>query len=116
LESFGIETAKDVYILYIRKVPGIGTVLSQRLFDWRDKLASSFRPQQGLPESEKSRISIRYGPVLLPLGQAIQAAINDLEAIAASHRAREAERVKEIAAAVQDLAIAEAYVRAMKVL
>ncbi len=115
LESFGIETAKDVEMLNNRKVPGIGPVLSKRLFDWRDKLASSFRPQQGLPESEKSRIAVRYAPVLRPLVQAIQAAISDLEKIEASHRAREADLVKRIAASVQDLAVAEAYVRAMKV-
>lgn len=115
LESFGIETAKDVAMLNYQKVPGIGQVLSKRLFDWRDKLESSFRPQQGLPESERRRIAARYAPVLLPLGQALQSAINDLEAIAAAHRATEAERIKAIAAAVQDLAIAEAYVRAMNV-
>jgi hypothetical protein len=115
LESFGIETAKDIVILNNQKVPGIGPVLSKRLFDWRDKLASSFRARQGLPESEKSRIAMRYAPVLRPLSQAIQTAINDLEAIAASHRAREAEQVKAIAEAVQDLAVAEAYVLAMKV-
>ncbi len=33
----------------------------------------------------------------------------------ASHRSHEAERLKAIAAVVQDLAVAEAYVRAMKV-
>ena len=115
LESFGIETAKDVAILHYQKVPGIGPVLSKRLFDWCDKLALSFRPQQGLPESEKRRLAARYAPVLLPLGQAIQAAINDLEAIAASHSACEAEGVKGIAAAVQNLTVAEAYVRAMNV-
>ena len=46
LESFGIETAKDVPLLHNQKVPGIGPVLSNRLFDWRDGLMSSFRPQQ----------------------------------------------------------------------
>lgn len=115
LESFGIETAKDVAVLERQKVPGIGPVLSKRLFDWRDKLALSFRPKQGLPESEKSRVATRYAPVLLPLGQAIQTAINNMEAVAAAHRAREAERCEAIARAVQDLALAEAYVRVMKV-
>jgi DNA-binding helix-hairpin-helix protein with protein kinase domain len=114
LESFGIETAKDVSMLNNQKVPGIGPVLSKRLFDWRDKLAGSFRPQQGLPESERRRVASRYAPVLLPLGQALQSAISDLETIAQSHRAGEAERNKAIAAAVQAKAVAEAYVRAME--
>ncbi|WP_437187811.1 hypothetical protein SH668x_001222 [Planctomicrobium sp. SH668] len=116
LESFGIETAKDVSMLNYQKVPGIGPVLSRRLFDWRDRLASSFRSQQGLPESERRRVASRYAPVLLPLGEALQSAINDLEGIAASHLASEAQRIKAIAAAVQELAVAETYVRAMNVM
>ena len=115
LESFGIETAKDVAMLDKQKVPGIGPVLSKRLLDWRHKLASSFRPQQGLPESERRRVATRYAPVLLPLIQALQFAIDDLETIAASHSARESEQFKAISAAVQDLAVAEAYVRTMSV-
>jgi hypothetical protein len=49
------------------------------------------------------------------LGQSIEGATNDLGTIAMSHRSREAEMIKAIAAAVQNLAIAEAHVRAMKV-
>ena len=115
LESFGIETANDVHMLNNQKVPGIGPVLSARLFEWRDKLASSFVPMQGLPESEKNRVASRYAPVLLPLGQSIQGAINELETIATSHHAREAELVKAIGAAIQNVAIAEVHLRAMKV-
>ena len=115
LESFGIETAKDVPLLNNQKVPGIGPVLSQRLFDWRNGLSASFRPQNTLPDSEKNRIASRYAPVMLPLGQSIEGAINDLGTIAISHRSREAEIIKAIAGAVQNLAIAEAHVRAMKV-
>jgi hypothetical protein len=63
LESFGIETAKDVDILNHEKVPGIGPVLSKRLFDWRDKLTASFKPQQTLPVSVKNGIASRYAPV-----------------------------------------------------
>jgi DNA-binding helix-hairpin-helix protein with protein kinase domain len=116
LESFGIETAKDVSMLSNQKVPGIGPVLSGRLFAWRDSLASSFVPKQALPESEKNRIASRYAPVLRPLGQSIQEAIQDLEAIVRSHRAREGDLLKAIGAAVQDAAIAEAHVSAMKYL
>ena len=115
LESFGIETAKDVPMLNNQKVPGIGPVLSKRLLDWSQGLASSFRPQQSLPESERNRIASRYAPVMLPLGQSIQGAINELETIAMSHRAREMELVKVISATVQTLATAEAYVKSMRV-
>jgi len=115
LESFGIETAYDVYKLQNQKVPGIGPVLSARLFEWRDKLASSFVPKQTLPESEKNRIASRYAPVLLPLGQSIQGAIDELDVIAGSHRAREADQVRAIGAAVQNMAFAEAHVRVMRV-
>jgi hypothetical protein len=116
LESFGIETAKDVPLLNNQKVPGIGPVLSKRLFDWRDSLTASFRPQQTLPDSEKNRIASRYAPVMLPLAQSIQGAINDLDTIATSHRTREAEMVRAIATAVQNLATAEAHVKAMNVI
>ena len=86
LESFGIESAKDVEMLKTQKVPGIGPVLSGRLFEWRERIERSFIPKQALPESERSRIASRFAPELLPLGQAIQTAIRDLEGITASHR------------------------------
>jgi DNA-binding helix-hairpin-helix protein with protein kinase domain len=116
LESFGIQTAKDIVILNNLKVPGIGLILSTRLFDWRHKLAKSFHGKTGLPDSEKNRIEMRFMPVLRPLSQVIQTAINDLDAISASHRAREAEHFKAIAEAVQDLAVAEAYIVSMNVM
>ena len=64
---------------------------------------------------QKSRIIPGMGAIAPPLGQSIQGAINDMETIAMSHRTHEAEMIKAIAAAVQNLAIAEAHVRAMKV-
>ena len=114
LESFGIETAKDVPLLSNQKVPGIGPVLSKRLFDWRNSLMASFQPQKTLPDSEKNRIASRYAPIMLPLGQSILEAMKDLDRIALSHRNSESEMIKAIASAVQNLAIAEAYVKAMK--
>lgn len=114
LESFGIETAKDVSMLSGCKVPGIGPVLTQRLFDWRDRLAKSFKPKPGLQDSARNRIANRYAPALAPLATALQTAIHDLETLAKSHHSQEADRVREIAAVVQELAVAEAHVRAMK--
>ncbi len=116
LESFGIESAKDVEMLKTQKVPGIGPVLSGRLFEWRERIERSFIPKQALPESERSRIASRFAPELLPLGQAIQTAIRDLEGITASHRAREREVVKTIEAAVQNAAVAEAHLGALNIL
>ena len=113
LESFGIESAKDVEMLKTRKVPGIGRILEHRLFDWKEGVERTFVPKQGLPESERSRIASRYAPMFLPLGQDIKAAIRDLEIIAASHRARERELVARIEAAVQNAAIAEAHLDAL---
>lgn len=114
LESFGIETAKDVSILRRQKVPGIGPTLSQRLFDWRDNLTRRFRSKQGLPESERQRIASRFAPALLPLTEVLQATLKELETIQESHRAAEATRLAAIAQAVQDLTVAEAHVEAMK--
>lgn len=115
LESFGIATAKDVPMLNHQKVPGIGPVLSSRMFAWRDSLALSFVPKQTLPESEKNRIAGRYAPVLMPLSQSIQDAIRELDVVVVSQRAGEGELLKAIGAAVQGLALAEAHVKAMKV-
>jgi hypothetical protein len=115
LESFGIETAKDVPMLCNQKVPGIGPVLSRRLLEWRDTLASSFVPKQRLPESEKNRIASRYAPALLPLGQSIHEVIQDLESIIASHQTREADLYKAIEVAVHNVAIAEAHLRVLNV-
>jgi DNA-binding helix-hairpin-helix protein with protein kinase domain len=114
MESFGIETAKDVEMLKSQKVPGIGPVLSGRLFDWRWRIERTFIPKQALPESERSRIVSRYAPVFLPLGQTIQTAIRDLDVIAASHWARERELIRAIEAVVQTAAIAEAHLDALK--
>ena len=115
LESFGIESAKDVPMLKSQKVPGIGPVISNRLLDWRDDLIKTFVPSQKLPESEKNRVASRYAPVMLPLGQAIQGAIQDLEGITTTHRSREAELVRSIATAVQASAVAQAHVDAMRI-
>jgi hypothetical protein len=103
-------------MLKTQKVPGIGPVLSGRLFEWRERIERSFIPKQALPESERSRIASRFAPELLPLGQAIQTAIRDLEGITASHRAREREVVKTIEAAVQNAAVAEAHLGALNIL
>ncbi len=113
LESFGIESARDVEMLKTQKVPGIGPVLCNRLFEWREIVQRAFVYQQTLPESERIRIANKYGPVFLPLGQTVQAAIRDLEAIASSHSARERELVKSIEAAVQDAAVAAAHLDAL---
>ncbi|MHB1559609.1 MAG: hypothetical protein ACYC61_19345 [Isosphaeraceae bacterium] len=116
LESFGIETADDVELLKTRKVPGIGTVLSGRLFEWREQIGRTFIPQERLPESERNRIACRYAPVFLPIGQTVQTALRDLEAIASSHRARERELVKSIETAQQNVAVAEAHLDSINIL
>jgi DNA-binding helix-hairpin-helix protein with protein kinase domain len=113
LDSFGIETAKDVTMLTTQKVPGIGPVLNNRLFAWRDSIEASFVPKQTLPESEKSRIASRYAPMLLPLGQSLQASIRDLEGIIGSQRTRERELLKAIGALVEDAAVVEAHLKAL---
>jgi DNA-binding helix-hairpin-helix protein with protein kinase domain len=113
LESFGIETARDITMLRNQKVPGIGPVLTKRLFDWREGLATSFVPKQTLPESERSRIASRYAPVLQPLGQSLQAAIRDLEGIIGSHRTRERELLKAIGAIVENAAVADEHLKAL---
>ncbi|MBV8558959.1 MAG: hypothetical protein JO116_25755 [Planctomycetaceae bacterium] len=64
LSSFGIETALDVKLLEGTKVPGIGPVLTKRLFDWRESLAQSFKPKPGVPDAERAVVDSRYRPRL----------------------------------------------------
>jgi DNA-binding helix-hairpin-helix protein with protein kinase domain len=113
LESFGIETAKDVMMLKKQKVPGIGPVMSQRLFEWRARVETKFVLKQALPDSERSRIASRFAPVLLPLGETVRTAIRDLGGVTESHQTREHELLKAIEVAVQDTAIAEAHLKAL---
>ena len=113
LESFGIETAKDVSSLESQKVPGIGPVLSGRLFAWREDLSRSFVAKQGLPEKERGRLAGRYAPVLMPLGEKIQATIRDLEGIMGSHRTRERGLLATISSTVEKMAAAEAQLKAL---
>jgi hypothetical protein len=113
LESFGIETAKDVKLLESQKVPGIGPVLRDRLLMWREDMAKSFVPKQTLPASETNRLSSRYAPVMLPLGQSIRVTITELEAIIRAHRGREREIVSSIRERVESAAVAEAHLKAL---
>jgi DNA-binding helix-hairpin-helix protein with protein kinase domain len=62
LSSFGVETALDVTRLNSIKVPGIAKVLTGRLFDWRNSLARSFRPKDGVPASERAAVDQRHVP------------------------------------------------------
>ncbi len=43
LESYGIETAADIERAAVRKVPGFGPALTQRLLDWRRSVEQDFR-------------------------------------------------------------------------
>lgn len=113
LESFGVETAKDVTILGSQKVPGIGPVLSKRLFDWREGLERTFVPKQGLPEKERSRVAARYAPVLMPLGEKIQATIREMEGAVGAHRTKERGTLASIAGMVEKGAAAQAQLKAL---
>ena len=113
LESFGIQTAKDVALLENQKVPGIGPVLGGRLTLWRDTLAVGFRPKQGIAEVERTRIASRFAPVLLPVGQTLAAALKELEGLIGTHRHREREILQFIGASAQRAATAEATVQAL---
>jgi DNA-binding helix-hairpin-helix protein with protein kinase domain len=113
LESFGIQTAKDVDILKTTKVPNIGPVLRERLFDWKNTVESKFVLKQALPESERNRIASRYAPIFLPLIQSVEATMRDIERFAESERNRDRERVKAIGIAVQMAANATADLEAL---
>ena len=114
LEYFGIETAKDVMRLKTLRVTTIDPVLKNRLFAWRDGLMTSFTPKRRLSDSERNRIASRIAPSLLPLAGTIQTAIRDLEGIIGSHRTREQELLKNITDLVEDAAVSEAHLKALR--
>jgi hypothetical protein len=113
LESFGIETANDIDMLNTQKVPGIGPVLTGRLFDWKNTVATKFVLKMALPEAERHRIASRYAPVFLPLIQSVQAAIRDLELFGESQRNQDRERINAIRTAVKTTAIVAANLNAL---
>jgi DNA-binding helix-hairpin-helix protein with protein kinase domain len=113
LESFGVQTANDIELLNHHKVPGIGPVLSERLFDWRKTISSKFVLKKSLPEAERNRIASRYAPAFLPLIQSVQTALRDLEIFGESQRRHDMEQINAIKAAVQKSAIISANLDAL---
>mgnify|MGYP001044191003 CR=1 FL=1 len=113
LEWAGVKTARDVLILESQKVPGVGPVLSGRLFAWREELVRSFVPTQILPEQVRSRIASRYAPVLIPIGERIQKYVRTLESSINLHHASERRTVATIARTVEKAAAAEAHLKAL---
>jgi DNA-binding helix-hairpin-helix protein with protein kinase domain len=81
LESFGIESAKDVERLEYQKVPGIGEKSKERLFNWKAELSRNFRPIAGLPAIEMTRLNSKFAPALSPLKQEFENSIKKLSTI-----------------------------------
>ncbi len=113
LESFGIETAKDIPALENLKVPGIGAVLKKRLINWREDVERSFKPKLTLPDSEVRRLAAKFAPVLGPIGDRVAGVIKNIESIISEHSRAERELISQITTAVENKAVAESHLRAL---
>jgi hypothetical protein len=113
LESFGIETAKDVGILGYQKVPGIGPILSKRLMDWRTNTSKNFVPSTTLPTIERSRINARFAPALMPMQQFIVVQFDEMNNLKKnlSQKLTEISNMSTIAA--KNAATAQAHLNAL---
>jgi len=113
LESFGIETAKDVVMLNYQKVPGIGPVLTERLIEWRDTISQRFRPTSTLPASERARINARFAPALMPIQQLIVSQFDEMNNLKKDHDQKLREIVNKSTLAAQNRATAQAHLDAL---
>ncbi|MGO8899373.1 MAG: hypothetical protein ACLQU5_13670 [Isosphaeraceae bacterium] len=113
LSSFGIETALDVKMLKGIKVPGIGPVLTNRLFDWRESLARSFKPKPGVPDAERAVVDSRYRPRLGQLEVVLSDGSVRLKEIVNQYDSRRSTLTIQIQTVVYQLAQAESDVKVM---
>lgn len=62
LRSFGIETAADIEIQRVRRVPGFGEVLTAALVNWRRECERRFNfdPKRAVTEAERSAERARF--------------------------------------------------------
>jgi DNA-binding helix-hairpin-helix protein with protein kinase domain len=107
LSSFGIETAFDVEQLRNQKVPGIGPVLTQRLNDWRDSLATTFKPQQGVPSVERTTVDARHLPRLHQIESVLLDGPRQLREVSSQYESRRKNAVAQIQESVENLVRAE---------
>jgi DNA-binding helix-hairpin-helix protein with protein kinase domain len=58
LESYGIETAEDIQVSKLNKVPGFGPVLCGNLLDWRKSLEQKFvfDPRRAIEPRDQARV------------------------------------------------------------
>ena len=113
LRSFGIETAADVERLNGVKVPDIGPIMTQRLFEWRAARSAGFRPRPGVPEAEKSAVARRYLPGLGQLEKTLAAGPARLREVVQRHQARRSSLIAEAQQLARALAQARADVEVM---
>lgn len=95
LQSYGIETAKDVIHQNVSRIPGFGPVLTSTLVTWRRACESRFRfdPSKGIPKPDLQKLErtfsverhslirlLRNGPEILErIGSRTNDSINNID-------------------------------------
>jgi len=81
LASFGIETAADISEAAVLKVPGFGKIRTQRMLDWRHRIARKFRYQAGsdIDPTQRKAIESKYSAGRLRVARDFTTAQTELE-------------------------------------
>ncbi len=114
LRSFGIETALDVERLSYVKVPQIGPILTQRLFEWRDSHARRFRFDAGLPSKDLDTLERNYRALVNQWEADLTKGPRRLRELETTFQTRKETSIRQIQSLVDQLRQAELDVEIME--
>ena len=110
LRSFGIETASDVEISSILRVPGFGPKRANTLMAWRDQVEATFlfNAAVGVPKHAQQAFESKYQQVRQPIQKQLLDGEYDLKKIARDAEDRFRQLLDEITACTNALSKAQA--------
>jgi len=109
LQSYGIETAKDVSRGQVSRIPGFGPVLTSTLVAWRSVCESRFRfdPNRGIPTTDIQKLDRTFSVERAGLMRTLQNGAAALEQIATRTNSVVSSLDSELAKAEYELAKAD---------
>jgi DNA-binding helix-hairpin-helix protein with protein kinase domain/Flp pilus assembly protein TadD len=102
LESYGIETAADVFSHSIISLPGFGPTYTQKLLMWKEQLKARFvfNPNKGVSLQDKQKVEMEIATARLQLESTLQNQVAQLRAKSANINGKNqylATKAKELA-------------------
>lgn len=115
LQSYGIETARDVKKWDILEIPGFGPVLTDTLLKWRRSLENKFvfDPSRGVDPADVAALDRNLAARRSQIEQVLLAGAAELERIRYQITSRRQSLFQQLEAAARAVAQAEADVRAL---